>query len=152
MTLAAQDIPTDIVTPFCQKTEEYHYLQGSVARLTYGLSHCGYDVRIKQGIWLWPLVGRLASTVERFKMPNNVVGRVHDKSSWARRMVAVQNTVIEPGWEGYLTLELSNNSWKPIYIPAGAPIAQILFDELSSPVEGYSGKYQNQNDGPQKAL
>lgn len=149
MILSANAIPRDIVEPFHPKTQ-LHY---GKSRLSYGLSYCGYDVRIKQGLWLWPLMGRLASTVERFKMPLDVVGTVNDKSSWARRMVAVQNTVIEPGWEGWLTIELSNNSWKPIYIPAGAPIAQILFHRIEQPLSiGYEGKYQGQHDAPQEAL
>ena len=149
MILSANAIPRDIVTPFEPKTNIFY----GKRRLSYGLSYCGYDVRIKQGMWLWPLWGRLASTVERFKMPLDVVGTVNDKSSWARRMVAVQNTVIEPGWEGYLTIELSNNSFLPVYIPAGAPIAQILFHRIEAPMNvGYEGKYQNQGDAPQKAL
>lgn len=167
MILSGNAIPRDIVFPFKQKTVLIHLgddeliverhwdkdLYKGCPRYSYGLSYCGYDVRVKQGFWLWPLKGRLASTIERFKMPLDVVGTVHDKSSWARRMVAVQNTVIEPGWEGYLTLELSNNTWKPIYIPAGVPIAQILFHRIEAPMSiGYQGKYQNQIDAPQEAL
>lgn len=120
--------------------------------MSYGLSHAGYDVRIAETIWLWPLWGRLASTVEEFFMPDDLVGRVCDKSSWARRFVTVQNTVIEPGWNGFLTLELTRHRPWPVRIKAGTPIAQILFEKLAEPTEKpYTGKYQNQQRGPQVA-
>jgi len=120
--------------------------------MTYGLSACGYDVRIAETIWLWPFWGRLASTIEYFDMPNDVMARVCDKSTWARRFVLVQNTVIEPGWRGYLTLELTRFLPWPIKIKAGTPIAQIIFEQLDEPTEQpYRGKYQNQERGPQAA-
>ena len=37
------------------------------------------------------------------------MGIVHDKSTWARRGLVVQNTVIEPGWHGYLTIEVDQS-------------------------------------------
>jgi dCTP deaminase len=100
-------------------------------------------------------------------MPNDVIAFVNDKSSWARQGLAVQNTVIEPGWRGYLTIELSNHlpcSLMPgereqhsydgntIHIFRGDPIAQIVFHKLDYPTEKpYEGKYQDQEAGPQKA-
>lgn len=93
----------------------------------------------------------LASALERFTMPPNLLGVVHDKSTWARQGISVFNTVIEPGWEGYLTLEIVFNGTTPLTIPAGAGIAQILFHEVKIPVE-YTGKYQNQSDGPVSAI
>lgn len=75
--------------------------------VSHGLSEAGYDIRIKQDVVLHPLRRfALASTIEYFQMPDNLVGVVHDKSTWARRKLSVQNTCIEPGWCGYLTLEL----------------------------------------------
>jgi len=119
---------------------------------TFGLSAAGYDVRIAETIWVWPFWGRLASTVERFYMPDDLIARVCDKSSWARKFVMVQNTVIEPGWRGYLTLELTRFLPWPIRIKAGTPIAQILFERLEAPTEQpYKGRYQDQEAGPQKA-
>jgi dCTP deaminase len=82
-------------------------------------------------------------------MPAQVCGIVHDKSSWARRGLAVQNTVIEPGWRGFLTLELTNHGDEVLEIEAGSPIAQILFHWIDHPPENlYSGKYQDQRPGP----
>ena len=62
------------------------------------------------------------------------------------------NTVIEPGWRGFLTLELRNMSNKKIFIPNGCPIAQVVFHRLDQECEKpYSGKYQDQERGPQGA-
>lgn len=117
--------------------------------VSYGLSEAGYDIRIKQDIYLCG-VNRfaLASTVERFKMPKTLVGVVHDKSTWARRGLSVFNTVIEPGWAGWLTLELVYHGSDAIKIPAGAGIAQVLFHHLEWPADYGDGKYQNQENEP----
>ena len=120
---------------------------------SFGLSACGYDVRIDQSLTLRPGDFELASTVERFMMPDNIMARVSDKSTWARRGIAIQNTVIEPGWCGYLTLEISNHGQNTIKIDRGVGIAQIIFDWLDEPTElPYIGKYQNQSSGPQAAI
>lgn len=118
-----------------------------------GLSVCGVDITIAQEIDLEPGQFSLASAVEYFDMPNNVVGIVHDKSSLARRGLAVQNTVLEPGWRGFLTLELSNHhNHKWISFPQGAAIAQVIFHFLDMDTEiPYAGKYQDQQQGPQEA-
>jgi len=119
--------------------------------VSHGMSEAGYDVRIRQSLWLHPLRKfRLASTVEYFTMPNNLVGVVHDKSTWARCGLSVFNTVIEPGWYGWLTLELVYHGWKPLHIPAGAGIAQVIFHETSDTAR-YTGKYQGQPNEPVRA-
>jgi dCTP deaminase len=131
------------VSPFCERTR-YN-------GMTFGLGPAGYDVRIAETV----VVGAkfvLASTLERFDMPTDLLGQVTDKSTWARRGVAVQNTIIEPGWRGYLTVELTNHGGEPIEIQAGNPIAQIIFFRLEVPTERpYQGKYQDQEAGPQPA-
>lgn len=119
--------------------------------MSYGLSVGGYDVRIDQAATLLPGGFVLASTIERFVMPTDLMGIVHDKSTLARMGLTVQNTVIEAGWEGWLTLELTNHGHSLISLPCGSPIAQILFHVLSSPSKGYQGKYQHQERGPQPA-
>lgn len=120
--------------------------------MSYGLSHAGYDVRIAEDLFLEPGGFSLGSTVEKFDMPDDVVGFVHDKSTWARRGLSLFNTVIEPGWRGWLTLELVNQSKVPLIIRAFDPIAQIIFMRTEEPVEkSYTGKYQDQEQGPQTA-
>lgn len=146
MILSAQSIRRrkGIITPFFERTISHG--------MSFGLSSCGYDVRIAQRYLLG--TGRecgfmLASTIEHFDMPTNIVGRVHDKSTWARRGVAVQNTIIEPGWRGHLTLELSNNGSEQILFEEGMPIAQIIFELLDEPThQPYQGKYQDQAARP----
>ena len=121
--------------------------------MSFGYSSCGYDVRISETLWLPSQGFVLAATLERFSMPNDLVGQVCDKSTWARQGVAVQNTIIEPGWRGWLTLELTNHADRPFAILKGTPIAQIIFMQLTSPTEmPYDGKYQNQQQGPVDAI
>src|SRR5690606_17625145 len=127
-----------IFSPHCERTR--HEESG----LTYGLSAAGYDVRIRVDLVLAPQhrldprVGRsfaLAVTVEHFDMPSMVLGRVCDKSTLARMGLQVFNTVIEPGWRGYLTLELANHSSETIRLLAGQPIAQVILELLDQPAE-----------------
>lgn len=136
------------------------FSRSTVFGMTFGLGPAGYDVRIEfdaEG----SISGRelsaggflLASTIERFSMPANVVGIVHDKSSWARKGLTVQNTVIEPGWNGFLTLELTNHSNKEVLLKRGMPIAQVIFHWLDLETDSpYTGKYQDQSRGPQEAI
>lgn len=145
-----------LVEPFCERT----VFHGS----TFGLSPAGYDIRLAQNVRLqahqrlYPENNtpnssfHLASSIEKFSMPDNVIGIVHDKSTWARHGLAVQNTVIEPGWTGFLTLELTMHGTGIVNIPAGSPIAQVVFHWLDLPTaQPYAGKYMNQEAGPQPA-
>lgn len=129
---------------------------------SYGLGEIGYDIRIKQDVrfiineegphiqvgHLWKQ-GRfcLASSIEEFQMPDGVGAIGHDKSTFARMGVQVFNTVIEPGWRGFLTIELVFNGDQPVHIPAGTGIMQLIFHELCVPAV-YVGKYQDQADAP----
>ena len=134
--------------------------------VSWGLSEAGYDIRIKQDIHFKPnpffqmgmdcsvngIVIRnskftLASAIEEFDMPDCLVGIVHDKSTWARKGLSVFNTVIEPGWKGFLTLELVYHGNEELIIPAGSGIAQVIFHRTSNKVK-YEGKYQNQENKP----
>ncbi len=136
--------------------------------VSHGLAEAGYDIRLKQDIAFMPgpdgitpsikigkkwIRGRftLASTIEEFNMPQDLVAIVHDKSTWARKGISVFNTVIEPGWKGFLTLEMVFHGSDPIDIPAGSGIAQVIFHALVHKAE-YSGKYQNQEDKPIPAI
>lgn len=117
-----------------------------------GLGPCGYDLALKEGTMVEPGGFSLASTVERFVLPSNVVGIIHDKSSLARRGIAVQNTVAEPGWRGYLTLEFTNHGLKPLWLPSQSAVAQVVFHFLDEDTDRpYAGKYQDQASGPQEA-
>lgn len=121
---------------------------------SFGLSAAGYDVRLRQRVRLAPGDPMLlASTIERIALPTDVMGFVHDKSTWVRRGLTVQNTVLEPGWHGGLTLELLYHGTGVLTLQEGTPIAQIVFQRLDEPtVQPYVGKYQNQKMDPQEAL
>jgi dCTP deaminase len=135
---------------------------------SYGLGELGYDIRIKQDITFftneegnWIIVtdpmtkeskylkGRfcLASSVEEFQMPNTLGAIGHDKSTWARLGVQVFNTVIEPGWNGFLTIELVFNGEERVHIPAGTGIMQVIFHRPLNRAN-YVGKYQDQANEP----
>lgn len=122
--------------------------------MSYGLGPASYDVRIAQDVYLKPGDFILASTIEHFDMPLDISGQVADKSSWARNGLSVFNTFIDPGWKGFLTLELKNNHPTTVMsILAGDPIAQIIFQYLDEPTElPYHGKYWDQPNKPVPAI
>lgn len=142
----------NIINPFNERTTH----EG----MTFGVGPAGYDVRVEfdekgeqHNRVLLPQETLLASTIERFTMPRDVMGIVHDKSSWARKFLTVQNTVIEPGWCGWLTLELINHSSENIVLRRGMPIAQVVFHRVDKMLaKGYTGKYQDQRRGPVAAI
>ncbi len=121
--------------------------------LTFGVGPAGYDVRIAESIYIHPGEFMLASTIERFDMPLDMQAVIHDKSTWARLGLGVFNTVIDPGWRGFLTLELVNHGREDLTISSGTPIAHVVFALLDHPtIRPYDGKYQDQHPGPQVAI
>jgi len=96
----------------------------------------------------------LGSTLERVELPNDLVARLEGKSSLGRLGLLIHSTAgyVDPGWEGNLTLELSNVANLPITLYDGMKIGQISFQRLSSPAEvGYGdarigSKYRGQRD------
>jgi dCTP deaminase len=97
----------------------------------------------------------LGSTRERVRIPEDMVARLEGKSSLGRLGLLIHSTAgyVDPGWDGYLTLELSNVANLPITIYPGMKIGQISFFRLSTPAENPYGskqtgsKYQGQR-GP----
>ena len=90
----------------------------------------------------------LARTVERFKIPRNVLTICLGKSTYARCGIIVNVTPLEPEWEGHVTLEFSNTSPLPAKIYANEGVAQMLFFESDEVCEtsyaDRNGKYQGQ--------
>jgi dCTP deaminase len=92
----------------------------------------------------------LGSTLERVTIPDDLVARLEGKSSLGRLGLLIHSTAgyIDPGWDGTITLELSNVARLPITIYADMPIGQISFLTLTTPVDApYRGKYLGQT-GP----
>ena len=95
----------------------------------------------------------LGSTLERVALPDNLVARLEGKSSLGRLGLLIHSTAgyVDPGWDGYLTLELSNVANLPITIYPGMKIGQISFFRLTTaadtPYGAAGNKYQGQR-GP----
>lgn len=152
--------------------------QVSRGKISYGLSSYGYDIRVADEFYIfhnvYPLEfidpkkakesyfirhkGKyclippnsfvLARSVEYFRMPRNVIGIVVGKSTYARCGIIVNITPLEAGWEGIVTLEISNTSPLPAKIYSNEGIAQVLFFESDEECEisykDRKGKYQKQ--------
>lgn len=89
----------------------------------------------------------LSKSVEYVKIPQNVFAIAVGKSTYARCGVDVLVTPIEPGWEGEITLEITNLSSRPVTIYGNEGIVQLVFFKGERPARTYSdknGKYQGQ--------
>ncbi len=93
----------------------------------------------------------LATTMERVEIPASLVAEVLGRSSLGRLGISVHQTAgyIDPGFQGEITLELSNHGPVPITLHKGQRICQIVFKTLTSPAlnpYGHEGsQYQNQS-------
>ena len=109
----------------------------------------------KQPFILHPGEFVLGSTFEMVRLADDIVARLEGKSSLGRLGLLIHSTAgfVDPGFEGHLTLELSNVANLPIAIYPGMKIGQISFYQLSTPADAPYGsaeagsKYQGQR-GP----
>ena len=146
-------------------------------KISYGLSSFGYDARVSNEFKIFTNVNSeivdpknfkasnfitknvseciippnsfvLASTVEYFRIPKNVLVVCLGKSTYARCGIIVNVTPLEPGWEGHVTLEFSNTTPLPAKIYANEGVAQFIFLKGNeTPETTYSdrnGKYMGQ--------
>ena len=160
----------ELIKPFVAK-------QKADGNISYGLSSFGYDARVSNEFKIFTdvdtvivdpknfeknsFVSRtvseciippnsfvLASTIEYFKIPKDVLVICLGKSTYARCGIIVNVTPLEPGWEGYVTLEFSNTSPLPAKIYANEGAAQFIFLKGNEvPETTYSqrnGKYMKQ--------
>lgn len=96
----------------------------------------------------------LGATIERVTLASDIVARLEGKSSLGRLGLLIHSTAgyIDPGWNGTLTLELSNVANLPIVLTPGMAIGQISFMRMTTPVDrpygspGLGSKYQGQVD------
>ncbi len=147
--------------------------------ISYGLSSYGYDFRIANEFKIFTNVNNaivdpknfssksfvdfkgkecvippnsfiLGKSLERFCIPRDILGLCIGKSTYARCGLIINITPIEPMWEGYITIEISNTTPLPAKIYANEGIAQLLFFKASSACKvSYAdkkGKYQGQKD------
>ncbi|RMF83769.1 MAG: dCTP deaminase [Nitrospinota bacterium] len=160
----------DMISPFEEKQ-----VSGEV--ISYGLSSYGYDIRIADEYKIFTNVNStivdpknfdpksfidfqgkvciippnsfaLGRSVEYFRIPRNVTGVCMGKSTYARCGIIVNITPLEAGWEGRLTIEISNTTPLPAKIYSFEGIAQILFflgdEECTVSYADRKGKYQFQ--------
>lgn len=97
----------------------------------------------------------LGTTVERLSVPDDLIARVEGRSSLGRLAVVIHATagIVDPGYRGQVTLELSNLGTAPVALSPGMRISQVIFTELKNAAERPYGsdrgsKYQDQT-GPQ---
>ncbi len=97
----------------------------------------------------------LGTTMERVEIPDDLIAHVEGRSSLGRLAVVVHATagIVDPGYRGQITLELSNLGAAPVALKPGMRISQLTFTELKTPAERPYGaergsKYQGQT-GPQ---
>ena len=159
-----------MITPFCEG------LVGEGV-VSYGLSSYGYDIRVSNEFKIFTNVNStvidpkdfepanvvdfagdvcivppnsfaLARTVEYFRMPSDTLAICLGKSTYARCGIIVNVTPFEPGFEGHITIEISNTTPLPAKIYANEGIAQVLFFQGDEPCEttyrDRKGKYQSQ--------
>ena len=159
-----------MISPF----EEKQIREG---KISYGLSSFGYDARVANEFKIFTNVNSeivdpknfkpsnfvtkkvseciippnsfvLASTIEYFKIPKDVLVICLGKSTYARCGIIVNVTPLEPGWEGHVTLEFSNTTPLPAKIYANEGAAQFVFLQGNErPEISYSdrkGKYMRQ--------
>ena len=160
----------DMIDPF----EPVQVRDGNIS---YGLSSYGYDIRVSSEFKVFTNVHNsivdpknfddrsfvdiegseciippnsfaLARTEEHFRIPRDVLVICVGKSTYARCGLIVNVTPLEPTWEGYLTLEISNTTPLPAKVYGGEGIAQLLFFEGDEePETAYAerqGKYMEQ--------
>ena len=146
-------------------------------KISYGLSSFGYDARVSNEFKIFTNVNSeiidpknfkqnnfiskngeeciippnsfvLSSTVEYFKIPNNIMVICLGKSTYARCGIIVNVTPLEPGWEGHVTLEFSNTTPLPAKIYANEGVAQFVFlkgnEKPSVTYANRKGKYMKQ--------
>ncbi len=110
------------------------------------------DVGPDEPMFLHPHEFVLGSTIERVRMPNDLVARLEGRSSLGRLGVVIHSTAgfIDPAFEGHVTLEISNLANLPIALYAGMRIGQLSFSVMTTAAERPYGpdrgsKYSGQN-------
>lgn len=93
--------------------------------------HERYELPFGAKLLLHPGMLALVPTLEWVRVPEGLMGEVTARSTWAREGLSIATaTMIEPGYEGIVTLELANLSQIPIALYPGLTIAQIAFSNL----------------------
>jgi dCTP deaminase len=114
--------------------------------------HERYELTFHMRLLLHPGALALVPTLEWVKLPKDVMGMVTARSTWAREGLSIATaTLIEPGYEGIVTLELANLGQVPIALYPGLELAQIAFARMSAakPPDGCEPCGDGRTDKPQ---
>lgn len=90
----------------------------------------------------------LGRSIEKIRMPNNLLGLCLSRSTYARCGIITCVTPLEPGWEGIVTIEISNTNQLPAKVHTGKGIVQVIFLTGDTPLRDYvskGGQYQGQD-------
>jgi len=103
-----------------------------------------FTVESGESFLIKPYEKVLVSTLERVKLPADLMGFVELRSTFARCGLIMPPTIIDGGFEGNITLEIMGSSF-PLKLYSGERFAHIVFAKLTSPLgKPYKGKYQGQ--------
>ncbi len=116
------------------RNSRYPYIDPSVEQR--GLMDL-VEASVEEPFVLHPGEFVLGATVEKVTLPSDIVARLEGKSSLGRLGLLIHSTAgyIDPGWNGTLTLELSNVANLPIVLTPGMAIGQISFMRMTTPVD-----------------
>jgi len=108
------------------------------------LNPAGVDLRIDRDLELNPGQQRLAATLERVELSENFLGILHIRSSLAREGIIPSLALVDPGFQGQLTVSLYNAGDRPVRLARGERFSQLSMLRLGTPAtQTYTGKYQN---------
>ena len=108
------------------------------------LNPAGVDLRIDRDLELNPGQQRLAATLERVELSENFLGILHIRSSLAREGIIPSLALVDPGFQGQLTVSLHNAGDRPVRLTRGERFIQLSMLRLGTPAtQTYTGKYQN---------
>ncbi len=84
----------------------------------------------------------LCSTMENVKMPADLIAFILPRSTLFRCGVSLESAVVDPGYQGHLTIGLKNQAEREFALGRGARIAQIVFSKIHGSASTYRGRYQ----------
>src|SRR5947208_11587067 len=104
----------------------------------------GVELRIGRDLELNPGQQRLAATLERVELSENFLGILHIRSSLAREGIIASLALVDPGFQGQLTVSLHNAGDRPVRLTRGERFIQLSMLRLGTPAtQTYTGTYQN---------
>ena len=126
--------------------DTYSIAEETSAGIVYLDSEVRYRTIRAQSYLLLPGQFVLATTMEYFRLPNDLTAFVEGRSSIGRLGLFIQNAGwVDPGFEGEITLELYNASRSAIELRAGRRVGQLVFARMDAPAQNpYRGTYQGQ--------